>query len=86
MTPTEIFVEELAAVYDSGPIAKVDLASVVPQATERSCTVVCRLVGTTSDMRRIAAALLQALGPETEAPPQAEAEPQRDEVVIATVS
>jgi len=86
MTPPEIFVEELARVYDSGPIAKVDLASVVPDAPERSHAIVCRLVGTASDLRRIAAELLEALGPETEETPRAEPEGERDEVVIATIS
>jgi hypothetical protein len=85
MTP-EIFVEELAGVYDSGPIAKVDLASLLPDAPERSHAIVCRLVGTTSDLRRIAAALLAALGPESEDAPRADLEPERDEVVIATIS
>ena len=87
MTTPEIFVEELAGVYESGPVVKVNLATVVADAAPPDRVVVCRLVGTVSDMRRIAAQILDSLKSEEAAPPpQAEPRETLDEVVVATVT
>lgn len=88
MINPEIFVEELAGVYESGPIVKVHLASVVPDATDTKRAVVCRLVGSVTDIRQIATQILDALKIEEEggAPAKPEPDPAPDEVVIATVS
>jgi hypothetical protein len=89
MTTPEIFVEELAGVYESGPVVKVNLASVMPDAAEPNRVVVCRLVGTVADVRRIAAQILDSLKGDEAAPaPQPETEPREtiDDVVVATVT
>jgi hypothetical protein len=88
MTEREIFVEELAGVYESGPIVKVHLASVVLGGSQPERAVVCRLVGTTSDMRQIAARILDAVKADNDLPAAdaPEREAALDEVVIGTVS
>jgi hypothetical protein len=88
MTSPELFVEELAGVYESGPIVKVHLASVVPGPTQAERAIVCRLVGTVADMRQIAARILDALAVEGESAPPAKParEAAPDEVVIGVVS
>jgi hypothetical protein len=87
MSTPEIFVEELVGAYESGPIAKVNLASIMPDAAEPGRVVVCRLVGTVADMRRIATQILETIGND-DATPAAPTKPRDevDEVVVATVT
>jgi hypothetical protein len=88
MTSPEIFVEELAGVFESGPVAKVHLASLAPDGTNTERVIVCRLVGSVADLRQIASQMLDALkadGDDAPAKPP-RPEPPSDEIVIGTVS
>jgi hypothetical protein len=88
MTSPEIFVEELAGVFESGLVAKIHLASVIPGADQPERAVVCRLVGSISDLRQIAVLILDALKTDEDSVMVSDPEPDvaSDEVVIGIVS
>jgi hypothetical protein len=57
----ELFVEDIGGLWQCGPVIKLDLVTIRPDAPPPNTVLVCRLVAPREDLKRIATSILEAL-------------------------